>query len=34
MDIVYVAGLALLWGLMALLVRDLKKLDKPLSGRP
>ena len=34
MDIVYVAGLALLWGLMALLVRGLKKLDKPLSGRP
>jgi len=34
MDIVYVAGLALLWGLMALLVRGLKKLDKPLGGRP
>ena len=34
MDIVYVAGLALLWGLMALLVRGLKKLDRPQGGRP
>lgn len=34
MDIVYVAGLALLWGLMALLVRGLKKLDQPQGGRP
>ncbi|CAN5363739.1 hypothetical protein BH10PSE16_BH10PSE16_38320 [soil metagenome] len=34
MDIAYVAGLALLWGLMALLVRGFKKLDKPHGGRP
>lgn len=34
MDIVYVAGLALLWGLVALLFRGLKKPDKPLGGRP
>jgi len=31
---VYVAGLALLWGLMTLLVRGLKTLDKPQGGRP
>lgn len=34
MDMVYVAGLALLWGLMALLVLGFKKLDKPQGGRP
>ena len=34
MDIVYVAGLALLWGVMALLVRGLRKLDQPREGRP
>ena len=34
MDIAYVAGLILLWGLMALLVWGLKKLDKPQGGRP
>ena len=34
MDIVYVAGLALLWGLMALLVRGLKQLDRPQESRP
>ena len=34
MDFVYVAGLALLWGLMALLVRGFVKLDKPNGGRP
>lgn len=33
MDIAYVAGLALLWGLMALLVQGFKKLDKPQGGR-
>ena len=33
MDIVYVAGLALLWGLMVLLVLGFKKLDKPQGGR-
>ena len=30
---VYVAGLALLWGLMVLLVLGFKKLDKPQGGR-
>lgn len=34
MDMVYVAGLALLWGLMALLVQGFKKLDTPKAGRP
>lgn len=33
MDMVYVAALLLLWGLLALLVRGLKKLDKPHGGR-
>ena len=33
MDMVYVAGLALLWGLMVLLVWGFKKLDKPQGGR-
>ena len=33
MDMVYVAGLLLLWGLMALLVRGFKNLDKPQGGR-
>ena len=33
MDAAYVAGLALLWGLMALLVWGFKKLDKPHGGR-
>jgi hypothetical protein len=33
MDMVYVAGLALLWGLMVLLVLGFKKLDKPQGGR-
>lgn len=33
MDMVYVAGLALLWGLMVLLVLGLKKLDQPQGGR-
>ena len=28
MDILYVAGLALLWGVMALLVLGFKKLEK------
>ena len=30
---VYVAGLALLWGLMVMLVLGFKKLDKPQGGR-
>ena len=34
MDIAYVAGLALLWGLTALLVGGFKTLDKPQGGRP
>ena len=33
MDLVYVAGLLLLWGLTALLVRGFKNLDKPQGGR-
>lgn len=33
MDIPYVAGLALLWGVMALLVLGFKKLAKPQGGR-
>ncbi len=33
MDIAYAAGLALLWGLTALLVRGFEKLDKPQGGR-
>ena len=33
MDMVYVAGLALLWGLMVVLVLGFKKLDKPQGGR-
>ena len=34
MDMVYVAGLALLWGLMALLVSGFKQLGQPQGGRP
>ena len=34
MDLVYVAGLALLWGAMVLLVRGFKKLGQPNGGRP
>ena len=34
MDMVYVAGLALLWGLMAGLVQGLKKLGQLQEGRP
>lgn len=33
MDMVYVAGLLLLWGLMALLVRGFKTLDTSHGGR-
>ncbi|CAM3771069.1 hypothetical protein POHY109586_22565 [Polaromonas hydrogenivorans] len=33
MDIAYVAGLFLLWGLTALLVLGFKTLDKPHGGR-
>ena len=34
MDLVYVAGLALLWAVMALLVGGLRKLDRTQKGRP
>ena len=33
MDIAYVLGVALLWGVMALLVRGLEKLQQPTGGR-
>ena len=33
MDMVYLAGLALLWGLMAWLVQGFKKLNQPQEGR-
>ncbi len=33
MDIAFVIGLVLLWGLMALLVWGFKKLEKPQGGR-
>ena len=34
MDLVFVAAMAGLWGLMVLLVWGLKKLEKPQGGRP
>ena len=34
MDMVFLAGVALLWGVTALLVCGLKKLDRPDGGRP
>ena len=34
MDFVFLGGIALLWGLMALLVRGFKTLEKPPGGRP
>ncbi len=34
MDVVYIAGGAALWGVMALLVLGLTKLEKPQGGRP
>lgn len=33
MDIAYVAGLCLLWAVMALLVLGFRKLEKPQGGR-
>jgi len=34
MDIVFVVGTALLWGLLALLALGLRKLERPQGGRP
>ena len=34
MDIVFVLAASLLWGLMALLVLGLRKLERPQGGRP
>jgi hypothetical protein len=33
MDFVYLGGVALLWAVMALLVRGFKTLEKPAGGR-
>ena len=33
MDFVFLGGIALLWGFIALLVLGLKKLEKPTGGR-
>jgi hypothetical protein len=33
MDLVFVAAVALLWGVMALLVWGLQKLEQPKAGR-
>ena len=33
MDIAFVVGMVLLWGLMALLIWGFKKLEKPPGGR-
>lgn len=34
MDIVFIAAVAALWGLMVLLVWGFKKLEQPARGRP
>lgn len=34
MDIAYLAGAALLWGLMVLMVWAFQRLDQPQAGRP
>ena len=34
MDFVFIVGIALLWGLLALLVLGFKALEKPDGGRP
>ena len=33
MDFIFLGGIALLWGLVALFVLGLKKLEKPTGGR-
>jgi hypothetical protein len=33
MDVLWIAGLGLLWGVMVLLVKGLQKLEKPQGGR-
>lgn len=33
MDVLWIAGLGLLWGVMVLLVKGLQKLEKPKGGR-
>ena len=34
MDIVFIVGIGLLWGVMALLVVGFRKLERPQGGRP
>lgn len=34
MDVVFLAGVALLWGVMVLLVAGFRKLERPQGGRP
>ncbi len=34
MDIVFLVGIAALWGVMALLVAGFRKLEKPVGARP
>lgn len=34
MDIVFIVGIGLLWGVMALLVVGFRKLERPPGGRP
>jgi hypothetical protein len=34
MDVLFLAGVALLWGLMVLLVAGFRKLERPQGGRP
>jgi hypothetical protein len=34
MDMVFIGGIALLWGVMVLLVRGFEKLERPKGGRP
>ena len=34
MDMVFIGGIVLLWGVMVLLVRGFEKLESPKGGRP
>ena len=34
MDVVFVLGALALWGVIALMVRGLKRLEQPTGGRP